>query len=110
MHVDPVRDDDGTIVGVANFFYDVAERKIRESDTELKSVILRLALKKKAAELRERQRASLQDIRAQTCRGRRNKKTERPCLRVTLLLRNDEGQRPGHVPIAERSVWDSLVP
>lgn len=46
VHVDPVRDDDGTIVGATNFFYDVTERKIRESDTVLKSLMLRLDLER----------------------------------------------------------------
>ncbi len=48
VHVDPVRDDDGRIVGVTNFFYDVTERKLRESDTKLQAVMLQLALQEQA--------------------------------------------------------------
>ncbi len=47
VHVDPVRDDGGAIVGVTNFFYDVTERKMRESDLQLKAVMLQLALNAK---------------------------------------------------------------
>ena len=48
VHIDPVRDDHGTIVGVTNFFYDVTERKTRESDAKLQAVMLQMALHQKA--------------------------------------------------------------
>jgi PAS domain S-box-containing protein len=32
VHIDPIRDEDGTIVGVVNFFRDVTERKQREAE------------------------------------------------------------------------------
>jgi PAS domain-containing protein len=53
VHVDAVRDAEGTIVGVTNFFYDVTERKLRESDAELNVVRLKLALKDKCRALRK---------------------------------------------------------
>jgi PAS domain S-box-containing protein len=30
VHIDPIRDDNGTIVGVVNFFHDITERKRAE--------------------------------------------------------------------------------
>jgi PAS domain S-box-containing protein len=40
MHVDPIRDKDGTIAGVVNFFYDFRERKQAEQTTRLLAAIV----------------------------------------------------------------------
>lgn len=49
VHIDPVRDKDGAIVGVTNFFYDVTERKTKESDAKLQAVMFEMALHQKTA-------------------------------------------------------------
>ena len=33
VHIDPIRDGDGTIVGVVNFFHDITERKQKEAES-----------------------------------------------------------------------------
>jgi signal transduction histidine kinase len=41
VHIDPIRDKDGTIVGVVNFFHDITERKQAERDLREKQEQLR---------------------------------------------------------------------
>jgi PAS domain S-box-containing protein len=40
VHIDPIRDQDGTIVGVVNFFQDISERKRAEQTTGLLAAIV----------------------------------------------------------------------
>jgi len=40
VHIDPIRDSEGTIVGVVNFFHDVTERKRAERTTALLAAIV----------------------------------------------------------------------
>jgi PAS domain S-box-containing protein len=40
VHIDPIRDKDGTIVGVVNFFHDITERKQAERTTSLLAAIV----------------------------------------------------------------------
>jgi PAS domain S-box-containing protein len=40
VHIDPIRDTDGTIVGVVNFFHDITERKQAERATGLLAAIV----------------------------------------------------------------------
>jgi PAS domain S-box-containing protein len=40
VHIDPIRDQDGTIVGVVNFFHDITERKQAERTTGLLAAIV----------------------------------------------------------------------
>lgn len=40
VHIDPIRDKDGTIVGVVNFFYDLRERRQAERATALLAAIV----------------------------------------------------------------------
>jgi len=40
VHIDPIRDDNGTIVGVVNFFHDITERKQAERATGLLGAIV----------------------------------------------------------------------
>ncbi len=40
VHIDPIRDKDGTIVGVVNFFHDITERKQVERKTGLLAAIV----------------------------------------------------------------------
>jgi PAS domain S-box-containing protein len=40
VHIDPIRDKDGTIVGVVNFFHDITERKQSERTTGLLAAIV----------------------------------------------------------------------
>jgi PAS domain S-box-containing protein len=35
VHIDPIRDERGAIVGVVNFFHDISERKQAERSTGL---------------------------------------------------------------------------
>jgi len=41
VHVDPIRDDNGTIIGVVNFFNDITERK-RAEDAQQRLVCAQL--------------------------------------------------------------------
>ncbi len=40
VHIDPIRDNDGAIVGVVNFFHDISERKQAERTTGLLAAIV----------------------------------------------------------------------
>lgn len=40
VHIDPIRDQDGAIVGVVNFFHDISERKRAERTTGLLAAIV----------------------------------------------------------------------
>jgi PAS domain S-box-containing protein len=40
VHIDPIRDEDGTIIGVVNFFHDISERKQAERTTALIAAIV----------------------------------------------------------------------
>jgi PAS domain S-box-containing protein len=40
VHIDPIRDRDGSIVGVVNFFHDIHERKLAERTTGLLATIV----------------------------------------------------------------------
>jgi PAS domain S-box-containing protein len=40
VHIDPIRDQDGAIVGVVNFFHDISERKRAERSTGLLAAIV----------------------------------------------------------------------
>ena len=40
VHIDPIRDKDGVIVGVVNFFHDITERKQAEHATQLLAAIV----------------------------------------------------------------------
>src|ERR1700730_11324656 len=40
VHIDPIRDNDGAIVGVVNFFHDIDERKQAERTTDLLAAIV----------------------------------------------------------------------
>jgi len=40
VHIDPIRDRDGSIVGVVNFFHDIHERKLAERTTGLLAAIV----------------------------------------------------------------------
>jgi PAS domain S-box-containing protein len=40
VHIDPIRDENGTIVGVVNFFHDITERKQAERTTGLLAAIV----------------------------------------------------------------------
>ena len=40
VHIDPIRDKDGAIVGVVNFFHDISERKQAERTTGLLAAIV----------------------------------------------------------------------
>jgi PAS domain S-box-containing protein len=40
VHIDPIRDEQGTIVGVVNFFHDINERKLAERVTGLLAAIV----------------------------------------------------------------------
>lgn len=51
VHIDPVYDPSGAITGVVNFFYDVTERKRRESDTKAQAEELERAVQQRTASL-----------------------------------------------------------
>lgn len=51
VHIDPVRDAAGKIVGVVNFFYDVTERKTRETGVQTQAQQLELAVQERTASL-----------------------------------------------------------
>lgn len=53
VHIDAVRDEHGTILGVTNFFYDVTERKTRERDIKTQNDRLELAVQERTASLAE---------------------------------------------------------
>ncbi len=53
VHIDPVRDSAGEIIGVVNFFYDVTERKIRETKIENYSQELEIAVQQRTAAMTE---------------------------------------------------------
>src|SRR6202043_2555738 len=40
VHIDPIRDKDGAIVGVVNFFHDISERTRAERTTNLLAAIV----------------------------------------------------------------------
>lgn len=48
VYVDPVRDEEGTIVGVTNFFSDTAERKARELQTKKQAGLLAASVQREA--------------------------------------------------------------
>jgi signal transduction histidine kinase len=51
VHIDPIRDGDGKIIGAVNFFYDVSERKAREIDIKTQAQQLELAVQQRTASL-----------------------------------------------------------
>lgn len=51
VHIDPVFDGGGKIVGAVNFFYDVTQRKIRETDISTHNQQLELAVQQRTASL-----------------------------------------------------------
>jgi signal transduction histidine kinase len=53
VHIDPVRDETGKIVGVTNFFYDVTERRAREIGIQTQADELEQAIQQRMASLSE---------------------------------------------------------
>lgn len=58
VHLDAVRDEDGAIIGVTNFFYDVTERKQREDQIKRQSELLAEGVTERESLLRELKRAN----------------------------------------------------
>lgn len=51
VHIDPVRDTGGNIIGAVNFFYDVTERKTRETGITAQAHQLEIAVQQRTAAL-----------------------------------------------------------
>lgn len=92
VHIDPVRDASGKIVGVVNFFYDVTQRKRREIDIKTQAQQLELAVQERTASLS-----------ALSCRLMLTQDEER--RRMSRELHDGVGQ---HLALAKMSV-DALV-